>query len=182
MLTKRDPRCTLFQPDTRLGSKMKRKHSIPIGLILVLAVTLSCANEVIEEASEYEKVTIEELTGNATKYDGMKVEVTGEYIPDMGVSCPAMVCPPCDWSKAPLIEEYIPLYDGIYRGIREDRITIAFRPPTKNGIVEMPDVIRGQETLLRGEAEAFIIPPPCCGCAFYKSLLIRAYSITPILN
>jgi len=161
---------------------MNGTHSILIiGLILVLSVTLSCAHEVTEEVSDYEKVTIEELTSNTTEYDGRKVEVTGTYIGRMYAICPAVVCDPCPEERE-IIEEYRPAYGGIYWGIREDGVAISFLPPTKKGIVEEPDIGMYQEILLRGEVKALLVIPPCCGCNLYRSLVIYAHSIIQIVD
>ena len=162
---------------------MNGTHStlILIMVILVLVATSSCAHETTEHetVTDYERVTIEELTSNTTEYDGRKVEVTGTYIGRMSGACPAVVCPPCP-EEIEIIEEYMPVHGDIYRGIRQDRHEIGFLLPSKNGIVEKPDIITYKEILLRGEVEALLVTPPCCGCNLYRSLVIHAHSVIQI--
>lgn len=90
------------------GVLVKRISILVTFLAIIAAISLetSCSHNVEEnkivESSQYRSVTVSELTGNTTDYDGQKITVKGLYVSG---PWPVPACMPTGTGANPVIRE-----------------------------------------------------------------------------
>jgi len=156
------------------AGKMRGRLGILAIATLIIATTAFCACAPAEPpaTSEYTPVTIGELIGNTTKYDGQKVEVTGEYINLYPWAQPG--CVPVGKNRSPEIREVYhvcPSVWGIYD--IDGRIGVAVIASNGVEICNPPNYDKDEEIVLRGIARATTVPDYCFPYIRFRSIYIE---------
>ncbi len=128
-------------------------------IAISMAIGCSCK---VEETSEYQMVTVEELTNNTTAYDGQKILVRGKYKEVLAWPVPA--CIPIGTGENPkIIEGYTP-YQSEWGISGSDGFGfIGVEVISESGWYHggIPNYDKGQEIVLKGIARAITIQEYC---------------------
>ena len=154
--------------------KMRGRFYILATATLIVATTALCACAPAEApaTSEYTPVTIGELIGNTTKYDGQKVVVSGEYtILSQGIPG----CIPVDGNRSPEYREKYSFYPSTW-GISDSEGaigTVVIRP---EGVLvggPLDDYKEGDTIELRGTLKSATVQDYCFPYIHFRSMYIE---------
>ncbi len=140
-------------------------------LLTVALAFCACTPGEPPATSDYTPVTIGELIGNTTKYDGQKVEVSGTYTVII-LGRPA--CIPVETNKSIEIREDYEIFSSGW-GISDDNGIISVVVISDSGVQigSLPNYGEDEEIELRGVARAATVKNYCWPYIRYKSVYIE---------
>lgn len=146
-------------------------------LIIVSTAFYACA-----PCEEYLPVTIEELIGNFSAYDGQNVKVTGVFIADVNqfgnITCYFAAFPCRNATIEENLDKYYPYYESSWgissSGNKQEENVVAFMPDGTSKWNDFPDWEEEQQIEIRGKAHVTTIVLPSCNPTCY---LVKRSSI-----